>query len=405
MSLPDRVSVKQVKIVNRKSTRILFLISVLILVGMIGSAALTSLSFSRDIAAGRILSDFDDNAAVTFTPLSGYEDHVKSLGNGEIFFDLTEALADGAAGGFNAASFFAVGSEGNEVFSLSNHSDLAVTLSLLESTGGLALEGNDEPLNPGETGYYYFTIDTDGMPPGTAITGILRVTSDDEASGEAGGGSSGGTVLPPPSPAIFYDFTLEKTDLEDFIALRYWDEAPEGFVSNDALLFIENPYDTYTLTTTARLSDRANTSQSYGGYGLFFETTLDENDRDTGYILQFDRQLAGLVVRPRSNGYESNTILRIMNTDSPNDTTLFHSDLIPTSLRDPWWSQEHEMSLTVTDPDPATPEKLLSVAVDGEVILENYAFTGLEPGTPQYTGFRTWAVSATYESLSITSGQ
>ncbi|OPL08500.1 MAG: hypothetical protein AVO33_11140 [delta proteobacterium ML8_F1] len=380
-----------------------FLIIILLLVGGIGSAAIASLEFSREISGGTVVADLDADAAVTFTPLPGYESYLRSRDNGALFFDLLEALDDESPGGFNSGAEFSLGSVGNEVFSVTNNADLPVSLLLVESSGGLKLQGEGDFLSPGETGRYYFVIDTRGVPRDTEIRGTLQVRSLSGTDPEGDDPIAGPPPAPPEDPLVTsYDFAGQSLDPEDFLTQRAWFQTPGGFVSSNGLLFIENPHDTYTLSLKAVLDDPANASQMYAGYGLFFETTLDGVNRDSGYILQFDRQLTAVVVRPRNGGSEDHTLLRIMNTSNPNNQNIFHSDLIPTSVRDSWWTQPHQIDLTVTQPEPDSPLKLLKVDIDSTTILEDFAFMGLDSQTSQYTGFRSWSVPATYESLTIT---
>lgn len=192
-----------------------------------------------------------------------------------------------------------------------------------------------------------------------------------------------GSHLQAPAPgASSYDFTvMSQGEFDDdfLVGDGTWSVDETGLRASGGgppRAFAGNPWEQYEVTVTAALGDGTG-----GGYGVFFETVLDGDGRDTGYILQFDRGYAGgrLLVRPRVDSSEQG----------------------PVHIHDPgkddsWWDQERQLQLRVTVPDPSAPDtKLLSVSVDGEHMFE-WSFTSAvaDPGT-NHTGFRVWGGALT----------
>lgn len=166
-----------------------------------------------------------------------------------------------------------------------------------------------------------------------------------------------------------------------------WSVTPEGFYSNHGLLFIPNGQDEYTIVTRAFLDEGTN-----GGYGILFETTLDDGNRDTGYVLQFDRGYQGIIIRPRTNGSESSPILVVQNG---------HNPLIPASRRDEWWTREHEITLQVRNVPGQTDRKSVTVYIGGERIIDNFVIESSVAAANNFTGFRSWHQGTTYLEMSI----
>ncbi len=178
-------------------------------------------------------------------------------------------------------------------------------------------------------------------------------------------------------------YTFGSLSLDDFRKTGTWTETDSGFYSGYGLLFVENELDEYTVTTTAQLLEGTT-----GGYGILFDTTLTDSNLDSGYVVQFDRGYGGIVIRKRTNGTEGTTLLAV---------TYKENALIPASKRSTWWSDEHEVSLSVSGTD-VDGTKLLTVSIDGETVITNWSF---QSSGGDYTGLRSWTVGTTYSELDI----
>jgi len=165
-----------------------------------------------------------------------------------------------------------------------------------------------------------------------------------------------------------------------------WTYSEDGYIENgtgESRLFIPINKITYTISATAALEEGSN-----GGYGVFFDTYLenDNEDRDYGYILQFDRGWSGgaFVVRPRSNGNEGNVVWSLKATDSP---------LFPSRAEDPtWWTDTHTIKIVVTNITSST--RSAKFYVDNDYLGE-YTYSNEIEGKQLYTGFRGWGSYST----------
>lgn len=197
-----------------------------------------------------------------------------------------------------------------------------------------------------------------------------------------------------------YDFSSYEP-MSDFIystwgggGPRHWSSNADGLFNpgenNQSHLFIANDKEEYTLTVNFRLNE---SDDNRGGFGLFFETALNENDnyRDSGYILQFDRGFSEIVLRKRVGGSESSTaggaiLARIGNrstSDDPRNTS------IPYRTDNDWWETDKKITLTVNN-SSTEGEKLVTVTLDDEDILTGFAIdSNIEPAH-NHTGFRAW---------------
>ncbi len=149
-----------------------------------------------------------------------------------------------------------------------------------------------------------------------------------------------------------------------------------GGVGGSNRIYIANGFSdgNYAVSTTAQL-DPGTT----GGYGVFFDATVDEAGVvSSGYILQFDRGYGNgeLVIRPWSDNSEGNTVYRF------NDRRV-----IPDKDVDPdWWSSEKDIRMEVTD--TGNGQNTLAVYVDNQLMFNDFTFDGNSGQT--YTGFRGW---------------
>ena len=137
------------------------------------AAALLTLTMDRDIQGGVVTSDFG-NAPIVFAAVKGYENAVLEDKDGEFSVDLTKAVSWTTFEGFNPDAQYNIGTGG--LFTITNNSDDVVIVNL-DATKGLVLQGDDFDLEPGQTGVYYFTLDTNEMRQGDSINGTLHLQS------------------------------------------------------------------------------------------------------------------------------------------------------------------------------------------------------------------------------------
>jgi prepilin-type N-terminal cleavage/methylation domain-containing protein len=198
----------------------------------------------------------------------------------------------------------------------------------------------------------------------------------------------------PVSSLIFKDL-----DLDNFRKVGLWETDEKGFYSrsqgsSQALLFIENNNEEYTITTRAVLDGNA----VNGGYGILFETFLNDSNQDTGHVLQFDRGMGrgSIVIRPRTLGNEGNRV---------SSHVFDHSNsFIPdknTEEGSKWWSGERELKLQVTKiPDTANSKKL-TVWIDNQLLFDDFIFESNVEAVNNFTGFRSWQAGTTYKEMIV----
>ena len=199
------------------------------------------------------------------------------------------------------------------------------------------------------------------------------------------------------STAESFIYNFSTAELESFVTTDRWYIADSGFQSAYGRMFIENPNDEYTISLNATLDpDRSDTD---GGYGIFFESKYSEDDYlDTGYILQFDRGLAGILIEYRDDrktyeGGESDEN-RVVYTSSD-------SDIIPDNKDSEWWTTAHEITLDVNNMNEDENLKVLSVWIDGVLLLDDYEFQSTVSAAENHTGLRSWHEETIYNNLTI----
>lgn len=171
-----------------------------------------------------------------------------------------------------------------------------------------------------------------------------------------------------------------------------WSITQEGLAvtgsGNQDMLFIGNDKSTYTLNTQFTLASNPGEN---GGLGIFFETVLNENsnNRDTGYILQFDRGFSEIVLRKRVDGRESNSSDMLLARIGNRSTSTITNAAIPHKSDSSWWEASKDLSLSVKDSGTAGV-KLLTVVLDGEVLLKDFQIASDVPAINNHTGFRAW---------------
>ena len=192
-----------------------------------------------------------------------------------------------------------------------------------------------------------------------------------------------------------YDFSDGSVkDLSNIATIGYgsfdYNNETGKFVSNYGAAFI--PYeksDHYKLTTTADLSANSR------GYGIFLETSLNDSNKDSGSIIQFDPGLGTMVaMRTRNDGKESWQSERI------NVGDYIEEAKTKENTESNWWKSEHTMSLEVETIDENT--KGVKVYIDDVAIFneDEYSYT-INSNTEEktYTGFRTWSGDVEFSSL------
>jgi hypothetical protein len=151
------------------------------------------------------------------------------------------------------------------------------------------------------------------------------------------------------------------------------------------LLFVPNPRSSYTITATATM-----TSGTGYGFGVLFNETL-VGTVDTGYSVQLDRQLNGVVVRPRLGGHESSPAAQYY---ASNPGGLVHD-----KGTDPgWWTAPHTITIHVTS---GTTTKA-DISLDGHVLFSGFSVPSPAPAPGNNTGFRSWGGNVTFSALTVT---
>lgn len=201
------------------------------------------------------------------------------------------------------------------------------------------------------------------------------------------GGKLNGYYSGVSSNYLFSTDTLDDLTSEGTVSpnLSKW-TTENGYLENttgQTKIFIPISSSTYTIDVSAALSDG-----TAGGYGIFFDTTLDGDDpaKDSGFVLQFDRGYGNgaIIVRPRSSGGEK----------SPVWTFREHNPAtFPTKSSDPdWWTASHDISIVVTNTDANT--RKAEFFIDG-ASFGSYTYANETDGEKLYTGFRGWGSSPT----------
>lgn len=215
------------------------------------------------------------------------------------------------------------------------------------------------------------------------------------ASSFSGAFASSPTVLQ--TAQTTYDFSSPTVQVNHFKMLdSTWTKTPDGFqtpANGGGRLFIPNNSDEYSITTTATLGkDWGSAAGTQGGYGIYFETSLSADNKDTGYVLQFDRGGNGLRLFNFINGIEQ--------WGTYKSYTHSTDSVIPSTNTDPWWVQQHNVTLEVTRVPGTVDQKRLSAWIDGQKLSINYTFTSTLDPADSYTGLRAWSATTVFKSLS-----
>ena len=144
-------------------------------VAAVGSAALTTVDFTRN-ASGQVLTDIDENAAVSFS--SPYQNLLLPSGtSGEYRLDLNAAISDVATEGYNTNAIFTLGKGADGAFQITNNSDINITVALA-GTGSSLETGSTTTVEPGQTEVYNVVVNTENVAAGTPLAATLTIAAE-----------------------------------------------------------------------------------------------------------------------------------------------------------------------------------------------------------------------------------
>ncbi|MCF7931721.1 MAG: prepilin-type N-terminal cleavage/methylation domain-containing protein [Acholeplasmataceae bacterium] len=237
------------------------------------------------------------------------------------------------------------------------------------SDEAVAIVNADGSLDVFETGNVIITAAIEGTDVSRTVA-LTIVNEDDETAPET------------------YDFT--SIDVTGFEGASKFKQTNEGISSNMGILFIEHNHETYDITVTATLDGTSD--QTYGGFAVLIDTTLDAEGDDTGYAIQFDRGYNAIVIRPRIDGDEKSTILTVKHEDV---------DGLPDSKRDSFWTEEHTLLVQVRTVDSMPSKIAVTLYIDALKVIDNVVLDANMTAGTSVVGLRTWAVPTTFETLTI----
>lgn len=149
-------------------------------------------------------------------------------------------------------------------------------------------------------------------------------------------------------------------------------------------LFVKNNNEEYSITSKAALSG---TLSLLGGYGIFFESSLDNNSRETGYSLHFNKEKKAIMLVTRNKGEE---VERKVLADASTDPSIIKS-----SRYDDFWTNSNEIKLDVTKDPAGGNKKQLKVSINGQQLKNSFDFESTLSPEDNQTGFRTWGTDNT----------
>lgn len=201
-------------------------------------------------------------------------------------------------------------------------------------------------------------------------------------------------IRPDQASLIRYDFTSGDHAPKDFDLSheRHWENEDGVLKGSYGRLYIPLEKESYTLSSRAQLEENG---EDNSGYGILIETSLDSGDpkKDSGYALQFDRGLGNIALRKRTNGSEGHHPVDTFNLNAI-DSEISNKD-------NPWWTEPHDLKVTIQkDPDNSGKKKL-SLTIDGTPIFSDYRIDANPHTEKNHTGFRSWGAETRYESLEI----
>jgi prepilin-type N-terminal cleavage/methylation domain-containing protein len=204
------------------------------------------------------------------------------------------------------------------------------------------------------------------------------------------------------SPEINYDFEEDSLTaiIEEggIITTGSFTDTGTSITTSYGLLFIDNNKSNYTILVSAELDNN-----TYGGYGIMFETLLDENNKDTGFILQVDRGYSSgeIIIRPRTNGNEQNPIFRYPIGFDVNGDFVISGGTKNNS--NPWWSEVHDLKLVIEDIDDPTYNKQISFYIDNVFVFTKQFTSQITSSnvSENQTGLRVWTLDTIFYSFRV----
>ena len=147
----------------------------------VGSAALSNISFDRNISAGEILVDTDENVAIQITNVSAYTDLVQTEVDGKVSINLNQAINNNTNSGFNTDAQFSVGTLTDGVIKIRNNSDIPVTVSMSNASNNndaITLKpanSSSSTIGVGAASDFYFVINTHGQDATKILNAVLHI--------------------------------------------------------------------------------------------------------------------------------------------------------------------------------------------------------------------------------------
>jgi type IV pilus assembly protein PilA len=212
-------------------------------------------------------------------------------------------------------------------------------------------------------------------------------------------------ALPPAIPPISFNFASDRlTGIPVVYTNGDFSDHGDYISATREKLFIANPNEQYIINTSAALMPSSSNS---GGYGVFFDTSLNSNNLETGYVAQFDRGFDGgsVIIRRRyvsgNTTAEANPSARVqvkfdaLGNPSPTVGTAKASNQ--------WWTAKHEFSINISLFTATNTNKKAEIFIDGQLFL-TWFFSSPLIGTvseTNVTGFRAWACESRFYGISI----
>lgn len=151
-------------------------------IAAVGSAALSSVTFNRNVSAGQILVDTDENVAIQITNTSTkYPGLVKTGADGKVTINLNEAINNNVNSGFNTDALFSIGTPANGVIKIKNNSDIPVTVSMTNDAGNInaisliPANNSSNIISAGSAADFYFTINTSNQAAAKPLNAVLHI--------------------------------------------------------------------------------------------------------------------------------------------------------------------------------------------------------------------------------------
>jgi len=373
-----------------KLSTLLILASIIIF--SVGSAAMSTINFNRSINSGKILADTDPNVAVRIENISEYDNLLNFSDSGNVSLHLKEAISNESdVLGINPSSLFRIGSADNGVIRITNNSDISV-MAVLDDSIGIQMDTTSDTnliINPGSYTDFYFTISTYDIDIDTPMIATLHVTSDlSYVASNSNFFPIGDTIPTNLETTSLVSLSFDSATIDQLNDSNVVMRPANTYIIENQVLSNEDPgasifvpvsADNYVIESTASFY----TPNYYStGYGIYIDTMLNEDLKDTGYLLQMDLGIDGgtLVIRSRDEKNYRDIAWQFNHSQS---------DYIPSKYDDPtWWSDEHTFVLEIQRLDDVN--KRLTITLDGHFI-DTFDYVYVDNDAPIYSGYYTWS--------------